>query len=123
VDKRPVNLDISTIKLPVTAIASITHRVTGVVLLGGVLILLWLLGVSLSSPEGFDYAASFSASLLGKLILWAILAALSYHLVAGLRHLMMDLGFWEEKESGKASAKVALALSVVLIVLAGVWLW
>ncbi|WP_143247461.1 succinate dehydrogenase, cytochrome b556 subunit [Agaribacterium haliotis] len=122
-DKRPVNLDLSTVKFPVTAIASILHRVTGVVLLAGVLILLWALDQSLSSQEGFDFIKELLANVLVKLVVWAILAAVIYHFVAGVRHLFMDLGFWEELESGKASATVTIALSVVLIALAGVWLW
>jgi hypothetical protein len=54
VDKRPVNLHISIFSLPITAIASITHRVAGIVLLAGVLILLWMLGLSLESEESFN---------------------------------------------------------------------
>jgi len=123
VDKRPVNLDISTIKLPVTAYASITHRVAGVVMLGAVLILLWMLDSSLSSPEGFDFVKELLGSITAKLILWAILAALAYHFVAGVRHLIMDMGFWEEAASGKASATVSIVISIILIVLAGVWIW
>lgn len=51
--QRPVNLDLKTIRFPVTAIASILHRVSGVITFVAVGILLWLLGTSLSSPEGF----------------------------------------------------------------------
>ena len=54
--QRPVNLDLRTIRFPVTAIASILHRVSGVITFVAVGILLWLLGVSLSSPEGFQTA-------------------------------------------------------------------
>jgi len=123
VDKRPVNLDISTIKLPVTAYASIMHRVTGMIMLGGILVLLWMLDTSLSSAEGFDYIKELLTSVVAKIVLWGILAALAYHFVAGVRHLIMDLGFWEEGASGKASAKVSIAVSLVLIALAGVWVW
>lgn len=122
-DKRPVNLNLLTVKFPITSLVSITHRVTGVVLLGGILILLWMLDVSLESQQGFEFIQGLLDAFWAKLILWAILAALAYHLVAGLRHLIMDLGFWETLAGGKASAHVSIALSIVLIVLAGVWLW
>ena len=112
-----------TVKFPVTAIASITHRVTGVVMLAGILILMWMLDRSLASQESFDSLRQCLAHPLAKLVLWCVLAALAYHLVAGLRHLVMDLGFWEELRSGKVSAALAIALSVVLMILAGVWLW
>ncbi len=122
-DKRPVNLDLSTVKFPITAIASITHRVTGVILLGAVLVLLWMLDTSLESEQGFLFIQSLLDSILAKLVIWGILSALAYHLVAGLRHMVMDMGHWETLAGGKASARGAMALSVVLIVLAGVWVW
>lgn len=123
VDKRPVNLDLTTVKFPITALASITHRVTGVVLLAGVLILLWMLGMSLESQDSFDELQMLMSKTYAKLILWAILAALAYHFAAGLRHLIMDLGFWETLRGGKASAAFMFISSVVLIALAGVWVW
>ena len=52
-DERPVNLDISTIRLPLAAYASITHRISGVILFVGIGILLWMLDKSLSGPAGF----------------------------------------------------------------------
>lgn len=53
-DNRPVNLDIGTIKLPITAYASILHRISGVVLFVAVGILLWMLDASLASEESFN---------------------------------------------------------------------
>lgn len=120
---RPVNLDLSTIRLPITALASITHRVTGVVLLAGVLGLMWMLDMSLSSAEAFAQLQSMNEHLLFKLALFAVLAALIYHSVAGVRHLIMDLGFGETKEGGRIGAQVSIAISVILIALTGVWLW
>lgn len=122
-DKRPVNLNLLTVKFPITSLVSITHRVTGVVLLGGILILLWMLDTSLDSEKGFLFVKELLDMIWVKLIVWAILAALAYHFVAGTRHLIMDLGFWETLGGGKASAHVSVFLSIVLMVLAGVWLW
>jgi len=51
------------------------------------------------------------------------LSALLYHLVAGTKHLLMDMGIGEELESGLVAAKVTLAVAIILIVLAGVWIW
>ncbi len=120
---RPVNLDIGTIQFPITAIVSITHRVTGMVSLAGMLILMWMLDVSLDSRESFEFLLEIMANPLAKFVLWGVLAALAYHLVAGLRHLIMDIGIGETLEGGKAGAKVTIAISVILIILAGVWLW
>jgi succinate dehydrogenase / fumarate reductase cytochrome b subunit len=52
-DNRPVNLDIGTIKLPITAFASISHRITGVILVLASFLMLWALEASLSGPESF----------------------------------------------------------------------
>lgn len=120
---RPVNLDISTMRLPITALVSITHRVTGVVLLAGILGLIWMLDLSLASEESFNQLKDCLAQPFVKIALIAVLAALAYHLVAGVRHLIMDLGVGESKEGGKLGAKIAVALSVVLIVLMGIWVW
>lgn len=122
-DNRPVNLDLSTVKFPVTAIASITHRVSGVVLLGGILLLLWMLDRSLESEQGFEVIKTLLDNVLVKLILWGVLSALAYHFVAGIRHMVMDLGFWEHLGSGKASAWSMMFIAAILIILAGIWLW
>lgn len=122
--QRPVNLDLQTIRLPVTAIASILHRVSGVITFVAVGILLWLLGTSLSSPEGFAHAADIMNSLFVKFIFWGILTALAYHVCGGIRHLLMDFGFIEENlAAGTRSAHIAFGLTLVLSVLAGVLVW
>lgn len=120
---RPVNLDIGTFRLPITAFASISHRITGVIMLGGVLVLIYLLSLSLSSSVGFDKARSLLDNVFFKLIVWGVLAALSYHIVAGVRHLIMDAGFGETREGGKRGAMIAFIVAAVLIILAGFWIW
>ncbi|MEG3134872.1 succinate dehydrogenase cytochrome b556 subunit [Rouxiella sp. T17] len=120
--QRPVNLDLQTIQFPVTAIASILHRVSGVITFVAVGILLWLLGISLSSPEGFAHAAAIMDSFFVKFIFWGILTALAYHTCGGIRHLLMDFGVIEESlAAGKMSAYITIGLTVVLSVLAGVF--
>lgn len=122
--QRPVNLDLQTIRFPLTAIASILHRVSGVITFVAVGILLWLLGLSLSSQEGFLHAASIMNSFFVKFIFWGILTALAYHICGGVRHLLMDFGYIEESLAvGTRSAQVAFGLTVVLSILAGVLVW
>lgn len=120
---RPVNLNLQTIRFPLTAIASILHRVSGVIMFVAVAILLWLLNLSLSSPEGFTAAVSVTDSVVVKLVLWGILTALFYHLVLGIRHLLMDFGYFEEMETGLASTKVSFVIVAILSVFAGVLVW
>ena len=121
--KRPVNLDLRTIKLPVTAYTSILHRISGVILFVGISIMLYALDKSLGSEEGFAAVKACLTSPLAKLVTWALLSALLYHLVAGVRHLIMDAGIGETLEGGKLGSKIVIAVSVVIIVLAGVWIW
>ncbi|EPZ8125677.1 succinate dehydrogenase cytochrome b556 subunit [Yersinia enterocolitica] len=122
--QRPVNLDLQTIRFPVTAIASILHRVSGVMTFVAVGILLWLLGLSVSSQEGFMQAVAVMNSFFVKFIFWGILTALAYHVCGGIRHLLMDFGYVEESlAAGTRSAQVVMVLTLVLSVLAGVLVW
>lgn len=121
--QRPKNLDLTTISLPLPAYTSILHRVAGVVLFAGILFLLCVLGDSLESAEGFEAAKNSMTTGFGSFITWGLLSALAYHFVAGIKHLLMDMGIGETKESGAYAAIFTLILSSALIVLAGVWVW
>ena len=122
-DKRPVNLDLTTIKFPVTALASLSHRVAGVALFVAVPILLWMLDRSLASPESFAEMKQLLDSWFAKVVLFGILAAIAYHFVAGIKHLIMDWGIGETLEGGRRFATASFIVAAVLIVLAGVWVW
>lgn len=93
------------------------------ILFVGIAIMLLALDSSLSSPEGFEEAKAYLSGPLAKLVVWGLLSALLYHLVAGVRHLIMDTGHGETLEGGKLGSKIVLAVSAVLILLAGVWIW
>lgn len=121
--QRPVNLDLRTIKLPVTAYTSILHRISGVILFVGIAVLLYGLDKSLASEEGFAEVKECLTSPLAKFVIWGLLSALLYHLVAGVRHLIMDMGIGETLEGGKLGSKIVLVVSAVVIVLVGVWIW
>ena len=120
---RPVNLDLGTIALPLPAKASILHRVSGVALFVAVAVLLYLFDLSLSGEAGFARAAGLLATTPAKLVIWAVLAALIYHCVAGVKHLLMDIGIGESLQGGITAARITFAVAALLIVLAGVWIW
>jgi succinate dehydrogenase / fumarate reductase cytochrome b subunit len=122
-DTRPVNLDIATIKLPITAYASILHRISGVFLFVAIGVMIYALDLSLSSAEGFASVAAALDSLFAKLVVWAVLAGLIYHSVAGVKHLIMDMGYGETYEGGVLGSRITFLVSAVLIVLAGLWVW
>lgn len=121
--QRPVNLDLSTISFPAAAKASILHRVTGVAMFFALVFVIWAWAYSLQSQASFDYVQSLMTSHIAKFIAWGTITVLIYHLLAGIRHLIMDMGHWEELKSGNLSANIVMGLWLVLAVLAGVWLW
>ena len=121
--KRPVNLDIGSIKLPVTSYVSILHRVSGVVLFFSVAVLLCVFDASLESEQSFQSLKDCFSSPVAQLIIWASLAALAYHFVAGIRHLIMDFGVGEDSyESGRNSAWAVVAIAIILIASISGWI-
>ena len=122
-DSRPVNLDIGTMRLPITAWTSITHRASGVFLFVAVAVLIWMLDASLRSPESFAALQETLTSVPVKLVLWAILAGVAYHTVAGIKHLIMDFGLGETMEGGILGARIVIISAVVLTLLGGFWIW
>lgn len=122
--KRPVNLDIGSIKLPITSYVSILHRVSGVILFFVVALSLFLLDTSLESEQSFDLLKNWFSSPFLQLVIWASLAAMAYHFFAGIRHLIMDLGIGEDSfDSGRRSAWLVVAVVSVVIALISVWIF
>ena len=122
---RPVNLPLSPAKFrwPVTAMASIAHRITGVGLFAGFAWLLYLLDLALASPAGFDRAAALLAGSGGKLTLLALLALLAYHLLAGIRHLLLDMHIGDTLSAARAASWFVFAMTAVVVAVLGAWLW
>lgn len=122
-NKRPVNLNLMTMKFPITAITSITHRVTGVILFLSLPFLLCLLSHSLKSPATFDATRLLISKGWMDFLLWVVLSSTAFHVIAGIRHILMDFGLGESLKGGKITAALIFLISAVFIVLAGVWLW
>lgn len=119
---RPINLPLSqvisvNVKSPI-AIASILHRISGVILFLLIPVLLWLLQTSLSSPESFE--ALFDNVLL-RFVVWIFVAATAFHFVMGVKHLIADMGMIEELKSGRLAATVSFIIAAILIVASFVW--
>ena len=121
--KRPVNLNLLTIKFPITAIVSILHRVSGTFLFLLIPVLLWILAQSLTGPLQFENIKDILSSSFVKFIVWVSLVALLYHFAAGIRHLIMDMGIAEDLPNARLGAKVVMVVTVILSLLAGIWLW
>lgn len=122
-DTRPVNLDIFSLKYPLPAITSLLHRMSGVFIFVGVALMLYLLDLSLQSEAGFERVVEILDHAMVKLAVWAVLAGLLYHLFAGVKHLLMDIGVGESREGGVLGSRLVILLSLVAFIVAGVWIW
>lgn len=120
---RPVNLDLFSFRFPLVALTSIAHRIAGMLLFIAMPLLLWWLSDSLKSEADFVATKAWLTTWFGKSLVLLISAALIYHLIAGIRHLIMDLGIGESLSGGQKGSQLIIALSSILILLWGVWLW
>lgn len=84
---------------------------------------IYLLRESLLSPEGFAHVQEMLTQFWMRLALWALASATVFHLLAGIRHLVMDFGWGESVEVGRRTAYAVFAAAAVMIVLLGVWIW
>lgn len=109
-------------RFPMAALASILHRLSGVILFFLIPFVLWLLHLSLSSQANFLLVKDFMGSPVVAFFMWVVLSALCYHLIAGVKHLLMDVGYFEEKTSGKIASIVVIVLGLVAAIGIGVWM-
>lgn len=122
-NNQPVYLNLFQFKFPATAIASILHRLSGVILFLFLPVALWMLSYSLQGEEQF---ADLKACLMSPWVKWfwaAVMVALFYHLIAGIRHIIMDMGFGDGKASGRIGAYTIIIITLVFAGVLGVCIW
>lgn len=122
-DYRPRNLRLISIRLPLPALISILHRLSGVLLFLCLPAMLWLLGLSLHSLQGFQQALNILASLSVRLVEMGLIWAFFHHFFAGLRHLSLDLHFGLELTQARLTSRLVLAASLLCTLAAGWALW
>ena len=123
---RPRNVgifDLMQYRFPVMAIASILHRITGVLLLVYIPFVLYYLHLSLTDISGFVAFKKLIQTWQGAFFLWLFLNAFWYHVLAGLKHLVMDFGHWESLRAARISSTVVIILAGIGAITMGVWLW
>ena len=118
--------DLRTYRLPAAGIVSILHRISGAVMFLLLPLIVWLFDTSVSSEISFaKFKAAFNIGIgvapgwFVKLLVLAIIWAYLHHLIAGVRHLYMDVQHAVSKEFGKSSAVVTLVLSLGLTAILG----
>lgn len=101
-------------RLPLAGIISILHRISGALLFLLLPFVLYLFDKSLTSELSFDDFKSVASGWFARLVILALVWAYLQHFCAGIRHLFMDLHMGLEKESGKQTAAVAIAVSLIV---------
>jgi len=102
--ERPVNLDLLQMRMPVTAIVSILHRISGILLIMLIPYAIYLFGLSLESEQGFAQVQAQLCSWPGKLFIVVLSWIMSHHLCAGLRFLLIDIDIGVQKKSARTGA-------------------
>lgn len=116
-------LNLWKIKFPITAIVSILHRISGFLMSFLLPILLYVIFFSLSSNDNFLYIKKLFSSGMAKFIMQLVLIPMIYHFYAGIRHLLMDMGYCESFLASRYSAKIVLASTMLTVIAIGVRLW
>ena len=111
---RPLSPHLQVYRLPVAAVTSILTRITGHALVAGILLLVWWLVATVSSPGAFAVADWVLRSWIGFIVLTGSAWALWYHTLAGIRHLFYDAGIGLEIDQARNSSWAIIAGSVVL---------
>jgi succinate dehydrogenase / fumarate reductase cytochrome b subunit len=120
---RPKHLNLMQIRLPVPGIVSIMHRISGAVLFLLIPLLLCLFQASLESAASFAEFRAVVAHPLMKLLLIGLLWGYLHHMLAGLRHLFLDLHIGIELETASLTSMITLVAGIVLTLVVGVALW
>ena len=113
-DNRPLSPHLQVYKPQLTSVLSILHRLTGVALAIGTLLLVWWLIAAASGPGAYDAAQSFIGSFLGRLLLLGWTFALFYHLSNGIRHLAWDIGWGFDLGTAYTPGWLVVIVSIVL---------
>lgn len=111
--KRPLSPHLGIYHLPITAVLSISHRISGALLVAGMLVLVICLMAGAAGPEAYDQIHAFLGSTLGKVFIWGWLYALFFHLCHGVRHLVWDTGNGFSREHQDIAAYIEITASLV----------
>jgi succinate dehydrogenase / fumarate reductase cytochrome b subunit len=120
--KRPKNLDILSIRLPLPGVLSIIHRLTGAALFVLLPVFLWLFERSLATPESFAAVKGLGSHLIVRLILLGFIWFYIQHFLTGLRYLLIDLHKGVDLEGARFSTKVVFAASTILMLVIGAFI-
>lgn len=117
--QRPTSPHLQVYRLPLTALISITHRITGAALSIGMILITGFLAAASSGEESYNIAIEIMTSPPGQVMLFLWSLALFFHTFAGLRHLIWDAGFLLEKDAAMRSNYYVIAATIITTL--GTW--
>jgi len=117
-NNRPVFLNLFRIHLPVTAVLSLAHRGTGVLLFLLIPGLIYLLSLSLESPQGFQQVQSLIQQPVWRSVFILVVWFLAHHLFAGIRYLLIDVDVGVGAEVSRRSSWLVLVAGIVVMLIA-----
>ena len=112
--ERPLSPFLTIYRWQVTMIASITHRITGVGLAIGAVVLAWWLVCISNGPEAYENFTAVAGSPLGLMLLFGFTWALSFHFLNGIRHLAWDFGYGFKKQTATKTGALVFILSILI---------
>jgi succinate dehydrogenase / fumarate reductase, cytochrome b subunit len=115
--ERPLSPHLQTYKWTLTMAMSIVHRVTGMALYVGTILLVWWLMAAATGPSAYATFQDFISSFIGRLIVFGYTWALIHHLLSGIRHFVWDLGYGFGKNEREWLTLAALVGSISLTIL------
>lgn len=113
---RPLSPHLQVWKWTFTMALSILHRASGIALVAGMLMLVWMLVAAASGEAAYECFITFSKSIVGQVMLFGWTGALYYHLCSGVRHLLMDAGYLltipQAEKAGKIIFIIAISMTL-----------
>lgn len=118
--KRPVFLNLFRIRQPVTALLSIGHRLSGIMLVFLIPVIVWMFDRSLASEEGYREVGERLQSLPARVILVGVIWFFAHHFFAGIRYLLLDADIGADIGRARITARIVFAAGLVVLVIAAV---
>ena len=114
--KLPTSPHLQIYRLPLSALLSIAHRITGVILAFGCVILVWILAAAADSTASYNQLVPHMGSWYGQIFLLGLVFSLYLHFCNGIRHLFWDVGLGFELDTVDLTAKLVILVSILLTI-------
>lgn len=115
--ERPLSPHLQVYKLPITAMMSILHRMTGAALAVGTILVVAILFAAATGEGAYNDVMGFAGSWFGMILLFGWSVALFYHTLNGIRHLIWDMGYLFKIKSAELAGYIILGSTGLLTII------